>query len=145
MNLQPGAENWVGISPTEAATSLWINISGVGEFIPDIDVVKRNFLGNALFVSLARESIGLNLDEKVFGHLDFAQHLAHTDADFISALQRPAVAQSGLDNLVQMLFGCLQQFFSFARALKGQIRIATDNQSFPRIIRVADLCHVARI
>ena len=97
----------------------------------DIDAVKSSFPGDASLVSSVREFIGLNLDEKVFGHLELAQHLAHPDADFIGALERPALAQRGRDDLVQMFFGCLQQFFSFARALVGQIRIATDNQSFP--------------
>ena len=77
---------------------------------------------------------------EVLLHFVIADDLAHSQSDHIFTLQRLACSLSGGDDLIEIFFRRLEQFFTLASAFVGQQRIATHDQSFTgKMFFVGDL------
>ena len=65
-------------------------------------------------------------------HFVIVDDLAHSQSDRIFTLQRLACSLSCGDDLIQIFFRRLEQFFTLASTFVGQQRIPTHDQSFTR-------------
>ena len=102
--------------------------------------MRRSAQTDELSLLRVSETVLRDCQIKMFLHFVIADHLAHSDADLILAMQRLALRLRGRDEFVEILLRRLEHFFTLASPFVGWQRIPAHDQSFAReIVFVIDL------
>ncbi len=82
---------------------------------------------------------------EVFADLEAPEDFADLGADACGATQRVAAAAGGIDDLVELALGGLEQGFSLARPLLAEQRVLAHHQALARVVGIGDLGEVTLV